>query len=103
MKCEQCGTEFEARKSGRPQRTCPGGKCYEALRSEERHLGRVVRSRARSKVHARHADFEEERYKPEFQAKVAEILAWAEAQHPATPEAWGLEVKEREAQIRAAA
>jgi hypothetical protein len=34
---------------------------------------------------------------------VAEILAWAEAQHPATPEAWGLKVPGRAAETSPAA
>jgi hypothetical protein len=43
----------------------------------------------------RPVDFETARKDPEFQRQVAEILAWAEAQHPATPEAWGIEIEKQ--------
>lgn len=89
MTCEHCGKEFEPRKSGRPQRHCPGGECYEAKRAEDRRLGRELRRRlAASRPAPR--DFDDARQEPEFQKGVDEILAWAEDQRPATLEAWGI-------------
>jgi len=87
--CDHCKNEFEPRRQGRRQRFCPGGKCRRANDTEARRLGvRALRRRKEPPV-----DFEEARQDPEFQKKVAEILAWAEAQHPATPEAWGIKIE----------
>jgi hypothetical protein len=86
MLCGYCGNEFEPRKQGRRQIFCPGGKCRRAAETKDRRHGRAIRERHQK---GRPVDFEEARQDPEFQRKVAEVLAWAEAQHPATPEAWG--------------
>lgn len=85
-RCDHCKEEFEPRKQGRRQRFCPGGECRKANERERWRAGtRALNRRTRP-------NFEDERRKPEFQKGVAEILAWAEAQHPATPEAWRVTV-----------
>jgi hypothetical protein len=89
MTCDYCSQEFEPRRSGgSPERFCPGGLCRKAFHAEARRVGAKTLQRR----NGRRPDFGEERLKPEFRREVAEILAWAEAQHPATPEAWGLTV-----------
>jgi len=92
MLCGYCENEFEPRKQGRRQIFCPGGKCRRAAETKDRRHGRAIRERHQK---GRPVDFEEARQDPEFQKKVAEVLAWAEAQHPATPEAWGIAVEKQ--------
>jgi hypothetical protein len=89
--CDYDKKEFEPRRQGRRQRFCPGGKCRKAFYAEARRKGaNALRRRSERPV-----DLEEARQDPAFQRKVAEVLAWAEAQHPATPEAWGIKIEKQ--------
>jgi hypothetical protein len=89
--CDHCKKQFEPRRQGRQQRFCPGGGCRKAFQLEARRIGAKTLRRRKG----RPIDFEEARKDPEFQRQVAEVLAWAEAQHPATPEAWGIEIEKQ--------
>jgi hypothetical protein len=90
--CDHCYEPFDPRRSGgSDQRFCPGGGCRRAFHTEARRKGaKALRRRKEPPV-----DFEEARKDPEFQRKVAEVLAWAEAQHPATPEALEMEAEKQ--------
>ena len=92
MLCGYCGNGFEPRKQGRRQLFCPGGKCRRAAETKDRRRGRAMRERHQN---GRPVDFETARKEPDFQRRVAEILAWAEAQHPATLEAWGIKIEKQ--------
>lgn len=89
--CDYCKSDIETRKSGKPQRFCSGGRCRKAFYAEARRDGAKALRRRKE----RPVDFEDARKDPEFQKKVAEILAWAEAHHPATPEAWGIKIEKQ--------
>ena len=92
MLCGYCGNAFEPRKQGRRQIYYPGGRCRRAAETRDKQRGRAIRERLQKQ---RPVDFDEARQDPEFQKKVAEILAWAEAQHPATHEALGIGVEKQ--------
>ena len=84
--CE-CGCGREIKPSRGSRRRFYSTACRLAYHRDARRVGdKLLRSRARR---ARPL-FEIEIARPENQAKIAEALAWAEAEHPATPEAWGI-------------
>jgi hypothetical protein len=88
--CKNCGKQIPVRAKGRGRRRTEwcNDECKAEYKLKALKAGRKVLQR-RKPIRP---DFDDERKKPEFQKGVAEILAWAEAQHPATPEARGIAV-----------
>ena len=89
MTCGFCESELTDRTRGRgrqPERFCSGGECRKQHYLRARRVGDASLKR---KKRRKRPLFEVEIAKPENQKKVMEYLAWAEAQKPATPEAWG--------------
>jgi hypothetical protein len=52
MICANCGRDFQPRKPGRPQKCCPGGRCYKELRRKgHARATAFVRRRITAAVH----------------------------------------------------
>lgn len=87
MVCKNCKGEIPAKLKGRGRKRTD---FCQAARKGEWH-GKAYRagSRALRRKGQERPMFETEILRPENQARIAEALAWAEAKHPATPEAWG--------------
>ena len=86
--CKQCVGPIPSRARGRGRKKTNfcSETCSDEWWSEARRRG--ARTLKRRDIHR--PGFEEWRQRLELKRGVAEILAWAEAQHPATPEAWGV-------------
>jgi len=91
--CKQCKGPIPtgAKGRGRKRSEYCSRDCTDKWWLAAKHRGAKALRRRKE----RPVDFEEARQDPEFQRQVAEILAWAEGQHPATPEAWGMPVEKQ--------